>query len=112
MGSHHRRAEDDSEVVEQPAVPATEQPIAERIAELDAQRKELVEKIRQQKAETRKVRKAALLHRNESVSKEGAVVISIQREIYAYNKLSKKRKSEFGILAKIACIIEDSTKSG
>lgn len=111
MVSHHRRAEDEIEQdtsEEQPAAPVTEKPIAERIAELDAQRRELAAKLEAERIAASKARKSALLQRNDAVSKEGVLVVRIQREIYAYNKLSKKRKSEFHVISKIASLIEES----
>lgn len=86
----------------------TEQSSAERLAEIDAQRKVLVERLKQEKRDAIQSRKEAKFERNAFLRQQDATVGQIQESIYAYNRFSKQKKAESGIFALIAAIIADS----
>jgi len=86
----------------------SEQSAAERLAEIDAQRKVLVERLKQEKRDAIQSRKEAKFLRNVFVRQQDATVGQIQESIYAYNRLSKQKKAESGIFALITTIIAES----
>lgn len=106
MGSQKKK-----EVVEKADVtPASEdKSTAEQLAELESHRRELLDKVKREKADAIQSRKDAKLHRNENLALEKETVDRIQAEIFAYNRLGKQAKSEHKILARISDIISQST---
>lgn len=100
MGSQKKK----ESVEEQPS----EQTAAERLAEIDAQRKVLVETLKQEKRDAIQSRKVAKFQRNAFVRQQDATVGQIQESIYAYNRLSKQKKAESRLFAEIAALIAES----
>jgi molecular chaperone GrpE (heat shock protein) len=102
MGSQKKK-----EIMEKAdAMPASEdKSTAEQLAELESQRRALLEKVKREKADAIQSRKDAKRHRNEILSLEKETVDKIQAEIFAYNRLGKQAKSEHKILARINEII-------
>ena len=103
MGSQKKK--EISEHQESSVESQSEKSTAEQLAELESQRKALLEQVKHEKAEAIQARKSAKLHRNDDLLKEKATVEQVQEAIYAYNRLGKQAKSEHKILERISDII-------
>jgi xanthine/CO dehydrogenase XdhC/CoxF family maturation factor len=88
--------------------PSADKTAAELLEDLNAQRKVLVEKMKQDERDAIQARKVAKLQRNEYLVKEKETVKKIQDAIFAYNHLGKQKKMKANILAQIARLIAAS----
>lgn len=88
---------------------AQEMPMSaeERLAQVEAERKELREKISKDKAERLANAAAKRKDRDEKIESTSKVLVEIQKEIFAYNRSGKVAKSKNDILGTIAKLVED-----
>ena len=81
----------------------------DRLKELDKEKKELLDKIKQDKLDAKEKLKADNFNNKKRLIETAEIIAKIKSDIYTYNKMKMKDKITYNILDKIADIIKPDT---
>lgn len=84
----------------------------ERLKQLDAERKEIKDKVIEEKKENKERKAKKKILRDQNIIKINEILDKVKKEIYIYNKKGKVKKGKCDILEIISNLIDESGELG